>query len=186
MRSLWESGLLEELEFVVQPLLSHLRLVAAVEDLVDLQGIAKSRFGGGIERSFSGVDGFRAPVEEEERVGLAAILPDVLSPSIVVSSKEAGLDTNDMKKRRKRSDCKQRDVHEGYEARRGVVQVLDDILPSSILLQLLQLYLKLGFVHFHCKSHTSPAHNTQYSESADTIQDPRIVAIVSILPPRFG
>ena len=59
----------------------HLFLVAAIEDLVDLKSIAESGLGGSVQRSLGSVDGLRAPVEEEEGIRLAAIIPDVLRPS---------------------------------------------------------------------------------------------------------
>jgi hypothetical protein len=48
-------------------------------NLVDGEGVAQSRLGGGIESSIGDVHGLRAPVKEEKRVGLSAVIPDVLS-----------------------------------------------------------------------------------------------------------
>lgn len=71
--------LLEELKLGVQPVESHLLLVAAIENLVDLEGMAQAGLGGGVEGTFNSRDGLRAPVKEEQRVGLATIVPDVFS-----------------------------------------------------------------------------------------------------------
>lgn len=72
--------LLEELELGVQPLLGHLVLVTAVENLVDSESMAQTGLGGRVHRTFSCADGLRAPVQEEQGVGLAAVIPDILSP----------------------------------------------------------------------------------------------------------
>lgn len=70
-------ALLEELELGVQPVESHLLLVAAIENLVDLKSVAQASLGGGIESTFNSANGLRAPVKEEQRIRLAAIVPDV-------------------------------------------------------------------------------------------------------------